>query len=111
MSNKTLMSTGLPNYTVPVSAVYTTGTTQDPIIVPLGVGGIGVTLSFDAAGTASIEATNSPQTDIDADTAIWATWADGAVSATTQAIAQGITAVRVNRTSGSPRLTVSVFGG
>ena len=88
-------------YTVP----YASGATQEAIYLP-DVNGVDVTLSFDSAGSASVESTDSPPDLIEAGTAVWVAWPSGSVSVSTTAFVRGPLAIRVNRSSGTPRITV-----
>lgn len=93
-----------------LSRAYDTGTEQEAILVPLGAT-ISCMLSFDSAGTASLQATNFSHDVIAAGDESWEEWDKGAVTATTSGLAEAVTAVRCVRTSGTPRLTVTIARG
>ncbi len=78
---------------------YTTGTTQDWIMIP-DRGGVSVTLT-PTASTGSIETTDSPPDVIKAGNAVACTWGAGVVGAATTAFLLGFTAFRVNLATGS----------
>jgi hypothetical protein len=70
---------------------------------------VSVTLYNDAAGTAVIETTDSPVAVVNGETtgtAKWMNWSLGAVTASTSAICEGFTAIRINITSGTWTLSV-----
>lgn len=70
---------------------------------------VSVTLFNDAAGTAVIETTDSPVAIVNGETsgtAKWMNWSLGAVTASTSAICEGFTAIRINITSGTWTLCV-----
>lgn len=83
---------------------YAAGSTQDPIMLP-DEGVFGVTLGFAIASTAVIEISTDPPSIVEAGTANW-TAVGTAVTANTFYKVEGATAVRVNRTSGTPSISV-----
>lgn len=89
------------------SFVYDAGDACESILLPI-VDTIGVQLSFDVAGTAKIQGTVAPYNDIEAGTALWLDWDLGDVTTTSQANGHKISAIRVYRTSGTVRLTVTL---
>lgn len=93
----------------PISIAYASGAAQEPILLPL-VSEVAITLSFDFSGGAYVDGTNSSHEDVEAGSAVWKQWDAGAVTATTQAIGKGMTAIRVYRSSGTPRVTVGIVG-
>lgn len=95
------------NQTFTYSAAYAAGAAQDAILLPAR-DVVSVTLSFDAAGTATIYGTNSSHNDIRAASAIWKEWTLGAVAATAQDVGHKLTGIYVSRTSGTPRVTVTL---
>ena len=84
---------------------YSSGTTQDWIYTP-DAGKVGINLVNTSAGTGAVEYTCSPPSIIEAGTA--AVIAQAGVTATTLYTPECITAFRVNRTSGSWKLSVRV---
>lgn len=85
---------------------YATGVAQESIYMP-DFEGCSVTISFPAAGTASLEVTDSPPDIIDAGNGVWFTHASfSAISATTSAFVKGPTAIRVSRASGTVKIGV-----
>jgi hypothetical protein len=87
---------------------YAAGTTQESIYLPDFEGG-SVTLSFPVAGTASVEVSDSPPDVIDAGNGIWIASASfSSISATVTSFIKGATALRVNRASGTIKISVRV---
>ena len=84
---------------------YTAGTTQEWIYLPDGVLPIGVTLA-PSAGSASIDVTDSPPDVIEAGSASVSTWGIGIVAAAVSTTLTGYTAFRVNRVSGTIKVSV-----
>jgi hypothetical protein len=84
---------------------YTTGTTQDWIYTP-DAGKVGIVLGLVSAGTGAVEYTCSPPSVVEAGSASVISLAG--VTATTQYTPEAITAFRVNRTSGSWKVSVRV---
>ena len=109
--NESLVASGNygENARAPLSIAYAAGAAQDPILTPTSE--VLAVLSFDAAGTASIEGTNSPHANVAAGTAVWKLWPSGIVGVTTDNICQGLTAVRVVRAAGTPRITLTMVDG
>jgi hypothetical protein len=86
---------------------YTTGTTQEWILVP-DRNGVSVTLT-PSNSTASIEATDSPPDVVKTGSPAAITWPVGVISAATTAFLQGFTAFRVNLATGaSVKLSAAV---
>jgi len=108
--DQTLVPTGVygENSRAPFSIAYAAGATQEAILTPTSE--VLAVLSFDAAGTASIEATNSPHALVVGGTAIWKVWPQGIVAGITDNVCKGITALRVVRVSGTPRITLTIVG-
>ena len=107
--NDTLAGAFLQNGHVASQAiVYDSGATQDPILLPIR-SNVGVQVSFDVAGSASIEGTLSPHDAVRADAATWAAWPEGEVSATNQQVCHGLTAIRVLRVSGTVRVVITIM--
>ena len=94
-------------FTGAYSFSYPVGTIQAIIMLPVR-DNIGVQLSFDSPGQASVEATLSTRQEINAGSALWITWSSGIVTGLTQSICHKAMAIRVNRVSGTPRLSISV---
>lgn len=89
---------------------YDSGTSQDPIILPLGPI-VTVTVSFDVAGSCIVQGTTSTLAQIAAGTATWVDWDEGTASeAGKQDQAVGATALRMYRISGTPRMDVTISG-
>ncbi len=88
--------------------IYGSGATQDPILLPIRAN-VGVQVSFDVAGSATVEGTLSPHEQVRADTAIWASWPEGEVSATNQQVCHGLTAIRILRVSGTVRVVITIM--
>lgn len=90
---------------------YTTTGAQEWIVLP-DTGVAGVVVSFPSAGTAYVEATDSPKEmimGIVSGTPEPYQWPNGTVSATTNTIIQGANAVRLNVVSGTAvKLMVTV---
>jgi hypothetical protein len=87
---------------------YASGTTQETIYLPDTEGG-SVTVSFPSAGTASLELCDSPPDVIEAGNGVWVTSPSfSAISAATSNYIKGATAIRINRTSGTIKISVRV---
>lgn len=88
--------------------VYDTGTDQEAILVPPGCSCV-VTLAFDAPGAATLKASNYPHDMIKADSAEFEEWDKGEVTALASGKATGISAIQVVRSSGTPRVVVTLL--
>lgn len=86
-------------------ASYTTGTTQEWIYLPDAIFPIGVTLSI-SSGIASLDVTDSPPDVIEAGNASTTTWPVGSVTTSISTTLTGYTAFRVNRSSGTIKISV-----
>lgn len=84
---------------------YTSGTTQEWIYLPEGVFPIGVTLT-PTGGTASLDVTDSPPDVVETGSAATTVWPVGIISAAVSTTLLGYTAFRVNRVSGTPKVSV-----
>jgi len=106
--NETLTPSGVygESARAPLSVAYAAGAAQDAILIPTCE--VLAVLSFDAAGTASIEGTNSPHAAVIAGTAVWKLWPAGIVAVTTDNACKGLTALRVVRAAGTPRITLTI---
>lgn len=89
------------------SIAYASGGDCEDILVPIRASVV-VQLSFDDAGTAKVQATTTPYDDVRAGNAQYVDWDVGDVTATVQAVCTGVTALRVVRTSGTPRITITL---
>ena len=89
------------------TAAYAAGTSQEAIYLP-DINGGDVTISFDSAGSARCEGTGSAPDLIEAGTAVWYDWPAGDITVTTNYWVKPPTAIRLYRTSGTPRITVRV---
>ena len=106
--NETVFSRAMSNgATSSTSVAYASGTDCEDILLPIRASVV-CQLSFDAAGTAKLQATNTPHDDVRAGNGVYADWDVGDVTTTVQAVCVGVTAVRVVRTSGTPRITITL---
>jgi len=83
---------------------YTSGTTQEWIYLPDGIFPIGVTVA-PSAGSGSLDVTDSPPDVIEAGSASVSTWPPGVVAAAISTTLTGYTAFRVNRVSGTIKVS------
>lgn len=87
---------------------YASGTTQESIYMP-DYEGASVTVSFPSAGVASLESSDSPPDVIEAGNGVWTVLPSfSGISANVSSFVKGATAVRVNRTSGTIKVSVRV---
>lgn len=77
----------------------------DSVLIPTTVKSVAVTLEV-SGGTGKVQATTSPISDVQNDTAVWIDWNAGEVAATTQDGIIPATAIRQVNTAGTTRLLV-----
>lgn len=87
-------------------ATYSSGTTQDPVVMLPNSGPSTFTLSFPVAGSAKLQTTTSPKSAVEAGTAEWVDTGHGTVSDTLQDWFVNPTAIRVVRVSGTVKFSV-----
>ena len=108
MANETIFTHAMSSgFTSSTSIAYASGGDCEDILVPIRASVV-CQLSFDAAGTAKLQATNTPYEDVRAGNGVYVDWDVGDVTTTVQAVCTGVTAVRVVRTSGTPRITITL---